>query len=267
MKSVQLGSLLVRPSDPVVAACVSTVREAEIARTMKADLIEIRADLIPYDSFRTYETVFGISKAVRMSSIATIRRASDGGDWYRFTGTEEQRLGLFQRIMWLVDAVDIECDAPIRDEVIAIARKQGKTVIVSHHDYAITPETEEVSDKLAHLLTLGGDIVKLAYMALGDADCERLRHLLIDYTSDDKTTVPISVVTMGPFGSLGRVSFPWHGSCIAYGHVDKPLESGQVSVAHLKRIINLGWNEKLPILDNPAGAKALENIAASLAVV
>ena len=64
--------------------------------------------------------------------IATVRAANEGG---AVTLGDAQRLAIFEAVAPLVDALDIENHAPIRDQVVALAQGVGRLVIVSHHDF------------------------------------------------------------------------------------------------------------------------------------
>ena len=123
-------------------------------------------------------------------TIATCRRAADGGRWQ---GTEDARmLVLRTAIVEGVDYVDLE------DDVAGRVPRFGATKrIVSHHDFQGTPDDLEAIH--ARLAALDADIVKIATMANHQTDNLRMLELV------HASKLPTVGICMGDIGVPTRI--------------------------------------------------------------
>ncbi|MBE8159165.1 MAG: type I 3-dehydroquinate dehydratase, partial [Betaproteobacteria bacterium] len=94
---------------------------------------EIRMDLA--DIKNTEDAKKLIAGYSSLPVILTIRAANEGGGWKQ---NETARLDLFLHLLQhpAVAAADIELAADIRAEVLAAAKKLGKAVIFSRHNFS-----------------------------------------------------------------------------------------------------------------------------------
>jgi 3-dehydroquinate dehydratase I len=139
--------------------------------------------------------------------------------------TRATRSDIFKAIIPFVDSVDIELGTGISDAVLSAAA--GKTIIVSEHDFASTPDTAALQSMADRAKKQGADIFKIAAMANSRDDVVRL--LQFTYMCD----VPMVSIAMGPLGTVSRVIAPLFGSLFTYGYLTKPVAPGQLPVAKL----------------------------------
>jgi 3-dehydroquinate dehydratase type I len=123
--------------------------------------------------------------------------------------------------------VDIELSSPLLKQVVRVARKFKKKVIVSSHHLQGTPKDLETIFKKS--LAARADIVKIAAKAYSFDDvmtmlafthCHRQRNLI--------------TMCLGNWGALSRLILPAAGSLYTYTFLNKPTASGQVDVKTLK---------------------------------
>ena len=101
-------------------------------------------------------------------------------------------------------------------------------MIVSHHDFARTPEPRELDAIVGRAHSLGADIVKIATMVSDLEDHDRLVDLLRRHRGE-----ALAVIGMGPFGTSLRAYLPCVGSRLTYGYMDQAAAPGQLSAAEL----------------------------------
>lgn len=209
---------------PLVAVPLSdAVTDGELigAEADGLDVAELRIDL--FSSIDPAHVAGQVRRFAAFPTVATIRSAAEGGSW---EGSDEARLSLFERVMTLVDGVDVELSSTgIVADVVALARAQDKVVIVSSHDFGGTPPIEELADRARQAHSIGADHVKVATTATSVDDVRTLARFTLDHLE----MRPI-VVAMGPHAPASRVLLPLLGSRLTYASVGPPVVSGQMSL-------------------------------------
>lgn len=190
-----------------------------------ADIVELRIDRFTRRDPAHVAAVCRAARALERPLIATVRAAAEGG---AVTLSDDQRSALFAAAMPLVDAVDIELDATIRDRIVALARSSGAVAIVSHHDVARTPSETELAARFDAAVLAQADVVKIATLATGAADIDRL----LDFLRARRQRGLI-VIGMGAHGVASRVFFPLVGSLLTYGFIERAGAPGQLPIAEL----------------------------------
>jgi len=158
--------------------------------------------------------------------LATIRLVADGGRW----NEDAPRLPLFEaalaagRCTW----VDVEVESAIAAEVVQRARRLGRRVIVSHHDFGGTPSPDELDAVITRARALQPDVIKLATLVDDLEGHDRLLELLRRHRGQ-----ALAVIGMGAIGRPLRSYLPAIGSRLAYGFVDAAAAPGQVHVREL----------------------------------
>lgn len=223
--SLRLGSLALGPA-PRIAVPLSDadVREAP-DRLRLADIAELRIDQFAAHAPDAVTAVVEQARGLGLPLIATVRAANEGG---ALDLSDDHRWALFDAVAPLVDALDVELNAPIRDRVVALAKRHQKLAIVSHHDFAATPIESDLAGLAALAVQVGADVVKIAAYAAAQADLDRLLDLL-----RARRSAGAIVIGMGPRGAVSRVLFPILGSLITYGFLHAANAPGQVPLEEL----------------------------------
>lgn len=196
------------------------------AKRMGADILELRLDILDSDA----QAVLPELKKTGLPVIITNRMKQEGGAW---AGSEDERIRALVSLLPLADAVDIELCAQKRDAVVKEARKAGKTVIISTHDFQKTPGVDVMMGIIDASFDAGADVAKLA---VTPNTLEDVLHLL-DVTLHAKGAV--CTIAMGEIGRHSRVIAPIYGSVMTYGYVEDAVAPGQLRVDELGYILKL----------------------------
>jgi 3-dehydroquinate dehydratase-1 len=220
------------------AGLAALVAAAPAARV--ADVIEARIDLAMAEADPVapppapptpaqLRAIFESCRALEATGtpvLATIRLVADGGRW----NEDAPRLPLFEAA--LADGnctwVDVEVESAIAAEVVSRARRLGRRVIVSHHDFAGTPEADDLDAVVTRARALNPDVIKLATRVDDLEGHDRLTELLRRHRGQ-----ALAVIGMGAVGRPLRSYLPAIGSRLTYGFVDAVAAPGQVQVREL----------------------------------
>jgi 3-dehydroquinate dehydratase-1 len=105
-------------------------------------------------------------------------------------------------------------------------------VVVSSHNFKLTPDYDELKGILDKILEIPNAIPKITTMINDEADVAVLSKLL-----ECAKVRPICVIGMGPKGTRTRTLFPSLGGCLAYGYLDVPSAPGQLSARQLVQVL------------------------------
>jgi 3-dehydroquinate dehydratase-1 len=218
---------LVNSRAPLVVVSISrsSVDDVALATALGADAVEIRVDLIQGDA---RDFLSALRQRFHIPLIVTNRCAAEGGGW---KGGEEQRVKVIRELLPLADAVDIELASPLREAVVSEAKRLGKTVIISSHDFKHTPPPSELKQLLEAEHRAGGDISKLAVTPLSPRDVLNLLQAGVD------ADFPVCVIAMGKLGRHTRVIGGLYGSVLTYASLGDSVAPGQLRVDALKNIM------------------------------
>lgn len=204
---------------PRVAAVIDEFFSIDKLSELKnngADLFEMRIDCYEPNLDAIMNFLSSVRNTIKLPMIGTVREN---------TWTSKDRVAIFRQIMPYVDCIDLELGTPISSQVQEFS--SDKVIIVSEHDFAKTPDTNELNNMVSRALEQGADIIKIATMAHSRDDVQRL----LWFTQ--KCDKPIVSIAMGKFGTVSRVFAPLFGSLFTYGYVTKPVAPGQLPVNKL----------------------------------
>ncbi len=188
----------------------------EVLPDAGADLLEIRMDLFAEGPSQAIDYVTQLRRAVTLPLLATLRETD---------ATRGKRVELFRAVVPMVDAVDIEVDADERDQIVALA--DGKTVIVSEHDFSAMPDDGRLQQILERARACGGHVTKVAGTARSGSDVARL------LTFCHCAEAPVIAVAMGEHGAISRVLGPLFGSLFSYTFLSEAVAPGQLGLDEL----------------------------------
>ena len=210
-----------------------------------ADLVEWRADW--FEGVFDVEEVCGILSELRdilgvIPLLFTFRTKAEGGE-QEISNDEYEHLLLQVSHTGLVDMIDVE--AYLHEEIpclISKLKENGVVVVGSNHDFAKTPEKDEIVKRLVYMKEVGADLPKIAVMPKTEADVEAL--LLATTEAANFLETPIITMAMGKLGEISRTSGEIHGSTITFGAVGTVSAPGQIDVFKLKEILEKVHREK-----------------------
>ncbi len=153
-----------------------------------------------------------------------MRLAAEGGSWRR---PDAERAVYYNTALEHLAAIDVELQSELVPKLSQRAKKTGKTLILSSHDFTKTPSSSALQDVILEA-SRHADIVKIATMISGPRDVDRLRELLATDWG-----VGLCVLGMGPGSNPTRVEFPRLGSVLTYGYLDRPTAPEQPRAADL----------------------------------
>ena len=220
MGTIKIGGVELGKT-PRIAAIIDDFIPVETVKGFKekgASLLEVRVDLFSAQFDSILEYLKKLRESVENPIIGTIRETDQNRD---------ERLSMFERIIPLVDSIDIEIDAAINHEVIK--RAGGKTIIISYHDFERTPSNDELLQIIETAKGLGADIIKIAAMANSKEEVMRL----LNFTGTRSEN--LVTISMGDIGRLSRIQAPLYGSLFTYAYINEKIAPGQISLEEMAR--------------------------------
>lgn len=205
--------------------CVA-ISEKNIDKCLKVldhvEMAEIRLDLTGYN-LDEIKKVF----AHPVPTIATCRPDK--------LGKSEQ----LKRLSTAIEAganyvdIEIEADEDLRQLLIAKAKKHSCKVIISYHNFDVTPGLKELFKIVDECFSMGADIAKLATFSKSKADNARLLSL---YSNER----PVIAIGMGESGKATRIMAPLLGAEFTFAAMDEGQETapGQIKYSPMKNILN-----------------------------
>jgi 3-dehydroquinate dehydratase-1 len=192
------------------------------------DIVEFRIDL--FDDL-TAENVVTFTQGVEgAAKLATIRCEKEGGQW---TGSDDDRLALFEAVAPHVDAMDIELSSTLLvGPVIRIAEVNDCRSIVSAHDFDRLRSYEwlETIDDAGR--SAGADIVKVAVKCNSQDDFLALARFTMARQSGNLVSIG-----MGDRGAASRLLFPALGSLFTFASLDKATAPGQLTFEETRDLL------------------------------
>ena len=202
--------------------CVSVSHISQIGEVLRsgARLIELRLDLIRNDPREIYSRL--------SSDVMTIATCRPGGV------SEEERVHLLKTCMDLgASFVDIEIESPdgTIKSLLDYGHKCHTALIVSYHNYEVTPERNALVDIYNSCGKKGGSVVKIATRV---NSLEDTLNLITLYDLPGKKVV----IGMGSMGRITRVLAPYLGAEFTFASSGGGEETapGQFTSKQLKEI-------------------------------
>lgn len=181
--------------------------EAVLSGLASGEMVEIRADLISSRGAGAVDDAGLASLCARpVPKVLTCRDLASAG----FSDERRDLLVALMRSMAegakshdakFESMIDIEVEAPseYREALLAAARENGVTVVISYHNYEETPSTEGLHEILADCRAKGADIAKVAVLCRNSRDAARVLAL---YDSES----PVVALGMGAAGKVTRIA-------------------------------------------------------------
>lgn len=193
------------------------------AREERADIVEIRLDVWG-NFFREglLEKMARFKEKIGVPMLVSFRGGHPFPAWWQPT---------HWRALSYAALIDVEWNPkyPWR-EIVKQAQKTGVGLIISHHDFQATPSTKTLMKIVQAAYGKKADIVKIATRVKTEADIRTL----LEVSNRVGTKKLMTVMGMGPLGSLSRLVAPLYYSCLVYGYIGTPTAVGQMPYRDLQ---------------------------------
>ncbi len=195
----------------------------EQARDDRADVVEIRLDV--WGNFFREDMPQKLSRfkdKIKIPMIVSFRGGHPFPNWWQ---------PVHWRALAHASLIDVEWNPkyPWRD-ISKNAQKLGVGLIISHHDYQATPSRKNLIKIARAAYGKKADIVKIAARAKDEADIRTLLEINEMFSAKKFMTV----MGMGPLGTLSRIAAPIFKACLLYGYIGNPTASGQLPYRELQ---------------------------------
>lgn len=214
-------------------------QQLETIVTQEPDIIEWRADFLTdlADTPLVLDIISEMKAKTNIPLLFTIRAEHEGGE--KITLTENEKVQLIIEVCnkSAVDIVDYETSNNIEDvkEIREASKKSSKQLILSYHNFTVTPGDDELIKRAEQAQALGADVAKFAVMPNDKNDVFRL--LEVTRTIDAKLDIPVVTMSMGDIGGLSRIVGWAYGSVITFGVGVELSAPGQIPVKKLRETI------------------------------
>lgn len=201
------------------------------------DLVEWRIDF--YQQDKILQDVYKIrEKLGNTPLLLTFRTLTEGGNR---AISEKEYCDLYKQLLDTdcVDLIDVEAyrEKNCVTQLIEYAHKNGKSVILSYHDFEKTPSCEEIVQRLSFMHGLQGDICKIAVMPNTLKDVL----ILLDATriASESLSCPLVTMSMSKLGLISRLAGEVFGSCITFGCSKNASAPGQIESVELNEVLKV----------------------------
>ena len=219
-----------------------------------ADLLEWRLDYLlagQYGDIDQINATLAEMAAVDPRPVILTLRTENEGGMAKVSSREYRELIRSYATAGDAAIIDIEAfdkeNGPGREVVAflaSLAHENGKTVILSNHDFTMTPPRREIIQRLKAMADMGADIPKAAYMPNTEDDVHTLLAAAMD--ASEILPVPFIALSMGELGQPSRVCGGTFGSCITFGaSPDTETAPGQIGIRALRDHLQQYYQEDL----------------------
>lgn len=227
MKNALLAQL--KQSSPLLVASLDGDDLAyllEQARSEHADVVEIRLDL--WGGFFREDMLDKMARfkeKIGLPMLVSFRGGHPFPPWWQ---------PIHWRALDYAAMIDVEWNPkyPWRD-ILKNAQRHGLALMISHHDYKRTPSLKALTRLAKAAYAKKPDVVKVATRVENEADV----HTLLELSGHFAPKKWITIMGMGPLGSLSRLAAPLFHTCLIYGYIGTPTASGQLPFRELQERI------------------------------
>ena len=246
VRGVRIGEGIPKICVPIVGKTKEEILAAARSfSNVTLDVVEWRADW--FDGVFHFGQLEDVLKELRriladIPILFTFRTLKEGGEKDIDT-MDYAELNKKVSASGLVDMVDVEAfmgDKIVRDIIIG-AHAYGVKVVASNHDFAKTPEKEELIKRLCKMQDLGADIPKIAVMPQSKKDVLTLLAATQEMT-DQYADRPIITMSMATDGLISRLCGEIFGSALTFGSVGTASAPGQMNAADLNAVLTMIHN-------------------------
>lgn len=218
------------------------IQQADELKKLQPVLLEWRADFFEQaeDQGACLDCLGEMRKQVgQIPLIFTLRSHLEGG---QSKMSLKDKLALLSEVMVSGDAdiIDVEMSngTDFIDSINGIKEQTQTRLILSYHNFEMTPSEEYILDKLVQAQEMGADIAKIAVMPKNNADVLRLLSAT-DRARTSAVKIPIVTMSMGAAGAITRLAGGMFGSDITFAMSEVSSAPGQLPFADVKRVVDI----------------------------
>jgi 3-dehydroquinate dehydratase-1 len=214
--------------------------ELSVVLPKRPDVLEWRVDF--FDAIGDSAAVIAAARAIKRASsnmplLFTRRSTLEGGE--KIALDEDQVIAMYTAVCESksIDLIDYEManDAANIVRVRTAAKANHITLVLSFHNFSLTPALETLVAKFLAAEQLGADVAKVAVMPR-DLD-DVLTLLTATREASKKLGIPLISMSMGPYGTMTRL-FGWtFGSALSFAVGANSSAPGQVPIEDLNTVL------------------------------
>lgn len=206
------------------------------------DLIEWRADF--FKDLHDTEAVIQSARKIRETAgnipiLFTIRSHKEGGQ--QIALEEQAKIQLISEVCKSkqVDLIDYELCNELEDiqYLRQVSRDYGVYLVMSYHNFNLTPDKSFIVDKLREAEIQGADIAKVAVMPASMDDVLTL--LNATHEANKVLQIPMITMSMGGYGAVTRTVGYIFGSDVTFAIGEKSSAPGQIPIEDLRSVIQI----------------------------
>ena len=229
----------------IITPLVGATREAildEVAFIVpkQPDLLEWRVDF--FAAIGDSQAVIATAEAIRAAAggipvLLTRRNVSEGGAPIAIAEAAVVAMYGAACRARCVEMIDYELSNAPDDlrQLREISAANGVAMIMSYHNFALTPDAATLDDKFAAAQRLGADVGKVAVMPKTAADVLTL--LAATDRASQTLAIPLISMSMGGVGSLSRIMGWVYGSAATFAVGKSSSAPGQIAIEELRLVL------------------------------
>lgn len=240
VRNIKTGEVIPKIAVPIISRTKAEIlSDAEKIAGSSADIAEWRVDF--YDEIDDVLQISVLAEEIRnilceKLLLFTCRTFEEGGEAKL---DHESYRKLLDHVISCecVDLIDVEIDtaAGLKSELIEKAHAKSIAVVMSHHNFKITPESDMLLEKYAEMSRSGADILKIAVMPNSIDDVDRM--ITVSRNASKRLAQPIIAIVMGEKGRCTRIACEAVGSCITFGSIGGASAPGQIDAEELREML------------------------------
>lgn len=226
---------------PLVGKTLAAILDEVAAIVPKApDLLEWRVDF--FENIADIKAVVDAARAIRQAAggipvLLTRRNATEGGVPIPITEPEVVAMYSAACETHCVEMIDYELSNAPEDlkQLRKVSAANGITMIMSYHNFQLTPDADTLDSKFAAAERLGADVAKVAVMPTNPQDVLAL--LAATDRARQALKIPLISMSMGGVGSLSRVMGWVYGSAGSFAVGKSSSAPGQIAIEELRTVL------------------------------
>lgn len=243
IREIEFGTGMPKICVPIVGKTKTEILEqAKDIVHKRPDCIELRIDW--FEKAMDIPKVLEVLEALRevignIVLLFTFRTKQEGGE--QTIAVKEYQM-LCENVFrsGYIDLIDVETfmQEGLLSSICQIAHSNGVYVVASNHDFARTPEEEEIVKRLQYMDEQGADMLKIAVMPQQERDVLTLLSATLRY-HENGGQKPIITMSMKDMGIISRLAGECFGSALTFATVGKTSAPGQIPIEQARQILSV----------------------------